>query len=168
MLDRENVDSAELNAWNVEFLQRITYLFGPQQGCWRQGHTEFMLERLQIERVVFVNGGPICIGGPGCITPGMRRLKTYVMEAGMYMLVDSSVESNVISWAGCHKSAYQTKLKGGFPIPPSGALQTHTASSCRRVRHIRRAASRRVTAGSCRLAAIKRRIADNLIRKGRT
>ena len=118
MLDRENVDSAELNAWNVEFLQRITYLFGPQQGCWEQGHTKFMLERLQIERVVFVNGGPICIGGPGCITPGMRRLKTYVMEAGMYMLVDSSVESNVISWAGCHKSAYQTKLKGGFPIPP--------------------------------------------------
>jgi hypothetical protein len=118
MLDRENVDSAELNAWNVEFLQRITYLFGPQQGCWRQGHTEFMLERLQIERVVFVNGGPICIGGPGCITPGMRRLKTYVMEAGMYLLVESSVESNVLSLAGCHKSAYQTKLKGGFPIPP--------------------------------------------------
>ena len=117
MLDRENVDSAELNAWNVEFLQRITYLFGPQQGCWRQGHTEFMLERLQIERVVFVNGGPICIGGPGCITPGMRRLKTYVMEAGMYMLVDSSVESNVISLAGCHKSAYQTKFQGGLSDP---------------------------------------------------
>lgn len=117
MLDRENVDSAVLNAWNVEFLQRITYLFGPQQGCWEQGHTKFMLERLQFERVVFVNGGPICIGGPGCITTGIRRLKTYVMEARMHMLVDSAAESNVISWAGCHKSAYQAKLNGVFPIP---------------------------------------------------
>jgi hypothetical protein len=79
MLDRENTDSAELQEWNVEFLHRITFLFGPQAGCWTQGHTKFLLERLEYERVVFVDGAAVSIGGPGCLTPGDRRCLMGVM-----------------------------------------------------------------------------------------
>ena len=73
VLDRENVDNAELPELNQNFLTRIVFLFGPQEGCFRSGYTQFMEARLQREVVVFINGVPISIGGPGCITNAVRR-----------------------------------------------------------------------------------------------
>jgi hypothetical protein len=73
LLDRDHVDNAELPELNSTYLLRICYLFGPQEGCWRSGHTQFVLERLQKEMVVFVGGRAISIGGPRCITEGAKR-----------------------------------------------------------------------------------------------
>lgn len=72
-LDRENIDNAELPQLNHDFLVRVAFLFGPQEGCFRSGHTEFMEARLRKEVIVFLNGAPISIGGPGSITATVRR-----------------------------------------------------------------------------------------------
>jgi hypothetical protein len=73
MLDRENVDNATLPDLNQNFLTRIVFLFGPQEGCFRSGYTQFVEARLQRAVVIFINGVAVTIGGPDCITNGVRR-----------------------------------------------------------------------------------------------
>lgn len=82
MLDRDHVDNAELQEMNSDFLCRITYLFGPQEGCWQSGHTRFLLERLKKTIVVFVGGRAVSIGGPNCISEATKRSHCVAQRLG--------------------------------------------------------------------------------------